>query len=264
MLKKLFIQLLEKLKTENKNDSTSVSGSFKFFVIDVLEATYAKPNYINPRTLVNYYNKYVEGSNNGSGEPKSELKDLISDYLGCIDYADFENLNRETESSQIQKNVVLEKSSDEIIIQKEIFFIDNLEEKSSIRKYRKLLISSSLIVVFLGSFFIYKFKNSNTDNCIIWVGNHFEKSVCSKDNAIDNLIYNVDIDNFDKAEVSKSTSFFKDKNPLFWYGKSPIGKIEFFTNRGIHPETLNELKPVTKYIINKYVLESNVDKTILN
>ena len=244
MLKKLFIQLLEKLKTENKNDSTSVSGSFKFFVIDVLEATYAKPNYINPRTLVNYYNKYVEGSNNGSGEPKSELKDLISDYLGCIDYADFENLNRETESSQIQKNVVL--------------------EKSSIRKYRKLLISSSLIVVFLGSFFIYKFKNSNTDNCIIWVGNHFEKSVCSKDNAIDNLIYNVDIDNFDKAEVSKSTSFFKDKNPLFWYGKSPIGKIEFFTNRGIHPETLNELKPVTKYIINKYVLESNVDKTILN
>ena len=78
------------------------------------------------------------------------------------------------------------------------------------------------------------------------------------------MIYNVDIDNFEKVEVSKTTSFFKDKNPLLWYGKSSIGKMDFFTNRGIHPETLNELKPVTEYIINKYVYESNVDKTILN
>ena len=78
------------------------------------------------------------------------------------------------------------------------------------------------------------------------------------------MIYNIDIDNFNKAEVSENTSFFKDNNPLFWYGKSSIGKMDFFTNRGIHPETLNELKPVTKYIIHKYVYESTADKTILN
>ena len=100
MLEKLFTQLLEKLKTENKNDSISISGSFKFFVIDVLEAEYAKPNYINPRTLVNYYKKYVEGLNNGSGEPKNELRDLIANYLGFKDYSDFENLNREKETHQ--------------------------------------------------------------------------------------------------------------------------------------------------------------------
>ena len=40
--------------------------------------------------------------------------------------------------------------------------------------------------------------------------------------------------------------------------------MEYFTQRGIHPETLKELDPITEYIINKYVFTEKEDKTILN
>ena len=138
MLEKLFTQLFKKLKTEKNNDSITTSGSFKFFVIDILEQEYAKPNYINPRTLVNYYNKYVEDSDNDSGQPKSELKDLIADYLGFKNYTDFENFNRQKENPQPTNIEVLQKSSDKVSEGKKLTFVEVSERKSQIKKRKKL------------------------------------------------------------------------------------------------------------------------------
>ena len=63
----------------------------------------------------------------------------------------------------------------------------------------------------------------------------------------------VDIDFFKKIEVNNSSLFFKYGKPIVWYGKSKNGEMEYFNSRGLHPETMNELKPITKYIIRKYI-----------
>lgn len=34
-------------------------------------------------------------------------------------------------------------------------------------------------------------------------------------------------------------------------------KVEFFTNYGLHPENGKTLKPVSKYILNKYAMKND-------
>jgi hypothetical protein len=55
-----------------------------------------------------------------------------------------------------------------------------------------------------------------------------------------------------QIEVCDTTTFFKEGKPIVWYCKVD-GKPEFFNTYGIHPETGKALRPVTKYIIEKYV-----------
>jgi hypothetical protein len=63
----------------------------------------------------------------------------------------------------------------------------------------------------------------------------------------------VDIEIFKKVAVNDSTIFFKYGKPIVWYGKSLNGEMQYFNSRGLHPETMDELKPITKYIISKYI-----------
>ena len=91
-----------------------------------------------------------------------------------------------------------------------------------------------------------------------WQKNHYKKVDCDKVNQYSLLKQN-DIVPFDedqsrliKIEVSDTTVFFKNDKPLYWYCKVN-GKPEFFNTHGIHPVTGKALKPVTNYIIEKYV-----------
>lgn len=44
----------------------------------------------------------------------------------------------------------------------------------------------------------------------------------------------------------------KNEKAIIWYSK--VGdSIEFFNTHGMHPETGRALRPITSYIINKYV-----------
>jgi hypothetical protein len=63
--------------------------------------------------------------------------------------------------------------------------------------------------------------------------------------------------------VKEETTFFENGKPIIWYGKSAAGKMEYFNHRGIHPETLKELNPITEYIIIKYLIKNKAEKTIL-
>lgn len=231
MLKELFSNLFEKLKTESSNNSTSKSGCFNFFETHILEEKFHKVHFVTSRSLTNYYNKYVEGKQNTAGEPNQELKDLIAIYLGFTGYTDFENA-----SSKAKRKPVFDHNSEK-------FFTKN-----------SILLMVLVLTISLGSFYAINYSFSSDENCIIWRDNHFEKSSCSVKNSIDNSFYKISIIEFKKTEVSKETVFFNDGKPMIWYGKSKSKKMEYFTNRGIHPETHKELKPITTYIINKYVL----------
>lgn len=71
-------------------------------------------------------------------------------------------------------------------------------------------------------------------------------------------LYNEELlTHFKKVAPNCETIYFNvDESENIWYGKSKTGEIECFTLYGKHPETGKTLKPITKYMINKYFCES--------
>ncbi len=62
------------------------------------------------------------------------------------------------------------------------------------------------------------------------------------------------IDFFKKVTPTCDYSFFnKDGSRRIWYGKNRNKDLEYFTALGLHPQTGKTLKPITKYIIDKYL-----------
>lgn len=55
-----------------------------------------------------------------------------------------------------------------------------------------------------------------------------------------------------KIEVTLQTPFFQKDKAIVWYCKNN-GKLEYFNTAGFHPETGKPLKPISHYIIDKYI-----------
>lgn len=59
---------------------------------------------------------------------------------------------------------------------------------------------------------------------------------------------------FKKIEGTCEYTYFDTEGEVrVWYGKNHTGKLELFTSLGLHPETGKTLKPITKYMIRKYI-----------
>jgi hypothetical protein len=174
------------------------------------------------------YRKFVTG--------KEKLK-LTADY----------SIN-ESSRKDNKREVVIEKSGE---IFKEF-------KNRSILKRVALVVLPLLVFGFVS----YGIKNIfyPDKNCLIWVKNHYEAVEYDevKDTAEVSPFNQGLLDNFKKITVCDTTTFFKNEdtdNPLVWYGKSPNKKeYEYFNQPGLHPETGKTLKPISRYIIKKYIL----------
>ncbi len=123
----------------------------------------------------------------------------------------------------------------------------------------KLIAVLMLIGVLLGGFslsqFVFKPKQ-----CMQWQNDHYEVVDCfdSDKGSLNNIIpLNESLLSFRKIPVYDTTIFFnKQGKPLYWYCKVN-GVPEFFTTvgDGSHPETGDQVRQVTKHIVNKYVLK---------
>jgi len=223
MNKHLLEKLFKKIENESDCDKKTKNGISIYFVEKILEEQLGRLNYINPKTIKGYYDKYVLGRENNSGEPSYELKNIISHYLGYKDYLDFENGKKEP---------------------------INTISYGNIRKTKKWLLISGAIVSL--SFLLIILKITGTKDCLVWKKDHYEEIDC--DGVLrDPLLNNIDIQRFKQLIVSDTTAFFIKGRPIIWYGKSKKGKIDYFNSRGIHPITKKELKPITTYIIKKYI-----------
>jgi hypothetical protein len=125
-------------------------------------------------------------------------------------------------------------------------------------------IEKNKVIVFLvliSLFFMgYTVKNMvfSKKECMIWVGNHYEAVDCKNEkesigNITSLVVLNESLLSFKKIDVSTNTVFFKKEKPIVWYGKSFDGNHEYFNQPGLHPETGKTLKPISKYIIKKYI-----------
>ncbi|MFT5751313.1 MAG: hypothetical protein ACI828_002888 [Flavobacteriales bacterium] len=62
------------------------------------------------------------------------------------------------------------------------------------------------------------------------------------------------VKNFVKVRLSCDSVFFNpDGSAKFWYGKNRNKELEFFTDLAKHPETGKALKPLSAYMIDKYI-----------
>jgi hypothetical protein len=95
--------------------------------------------------------------------------------------------------------------------------------------------------------------------CMRWQNNHYEMVDCETTaqsfSSVNEIVpLKEELVDFRKVEVHDTTTFFVNGKPRYWYGKVN-GKPEFFNSvgNGMHPETGKALKPVSAYIIKKYV-----------
>ena len=239
-----FNEIEKKELKKNKNAQAT------FWVEELQEVTYSNKNYISVKKATRLYEKYIEEKENVSvKEPNKYLLDFMSKYLGAKNFVEYQ-LKKESKIKTLPQNkpAITFKS----------------KEKSILDRYKKEVIGFFILVFFLILLIIYKTSVNDSETCILWKGHHFQKSECAIKNTIDNSIYNINIDKFKKITVTKETSFFINDHVQIWYGKSTKGKMEYFTQRGVHPETLKELRPITKYIINKYIITKKGDEVIVN
>ncbi|KVV14367.1 hypothetical protein [Flavobacterium sp. TAB 87] len=98
---------------------------------------------------------------------------------------------------------------------------------------------------------------SQKKECMQWSNDHYEEVSC--DLKVESIGAFNKIEPSDKSvlilkkiKVTNKTVFFKDGEAIVWYAKTAHG-IEFFNTHGRHPENGRALKPVSDYIIKKYV-----------
>lgn len=116
------------------------------------------------------------------------------------------------------------------------------------------------LVVIIGISLFMNMKNFTAKDCMVWKDDKYEAVDCSEtinSFAETALPKNEQlIKEFRKIKVDRKTSFFDKKgNPKVWYIKNQNGTLEFFNQPGLHPETGKTLRPISKYIIEEYVIK---------
>ena len=161
--------------------------------------------------------------------------------------------------SNFIKNGSLDSSkSEENITDRKNTFIEPKEDEKGFSGKKKIGI---WILAFAGMFLAgYGMKEIilPEKQCMLWKGNHYEKIDCQQENLgfISEIVIPFDENEFElrKIKVCDTTTFFKNGKAIVWYGKKD-GTVTFFNQDGRNPENGDELKEITKYMIDKYVEE---------
>ncbi len=135
---------------------------------------------------------------------------------------------------------------------------DRDDNNTIISKLKKIvLVKNAGKVVFVitaisvGTYFL----SIRDKQCMFWNGNNYEPIACGMKRG-NQLILALDtfkVNNLKKIKEPDTLTYNSLGN--VWYVKIKIDSVEFYTSDGIYPKDNNKrLLPVTKYIVNKYVL----------
>lgn len=215
----------------------------------------------NKVTFVRYYEKYIEGNNDRTNNPSTELLNKIAEYIGYKNYEDFitktpTEVHLDTLSLEKGLKPIEDIKLNKVGKKKNLPFLkkQEIELKKSPKKYQ-ILATVSLLIIFISVGFLYV----NQQRWMVWNKDHYiEAEFDTKKYDINQLkIYKEDrIKYFKKIEPNCEVKYFDESGKVnVWYGKNRKGELEIFTSLGLHPETGKTLKPITKYMIRKYFCE---------
>ncbi|WP_281633494.1 hypothetical protein [Flavobacterium luteolum] len=211
----------------------------------------------NPRPF-NKFRKEIDPENLKLIEELRNTKHYKPEFssVGFIDEVEIEKFpSLKNEEAEKDKNEEVEQTqspeSEITPIPIATFVTTGEPAKSRIIKY-------SLIAAFSAGLLIMIYLAFFQKQCMQWSSDHYEKVSCDLEvNGLGsfNVVEPFDKTVFDlkKIKVCDTTAFFnKNGDAIVWYGKTANG-IDFFNGHGRHPENNSSLKPVTRYILNKYV-----------
>ncbi|NRD19830.1 hypothetical protein HNV08_07190 [Winogradskyella eckloniae] len=157
----------------------------------------------------------------------------LSRYLGYSDYSDFVKHNLD------QNNEINTQGDSTTYI---------LDRKKSV-------ITALIILTIVIGVLIYNYVNRQ--RFMIWNEDHYiEVNLDANKYSLNQLKFYKEerIINFKKIKPKcEDTLFNRDGSVKIWYGKNAQKKLEYFTSLGLHPETGKSLKPITQYMIDKYI-----------
>ncbi len=191
------------------------------------------------RRLRDYFNAASQGE---EIELKQKaVRNGLAKFLGYEDFSDFQIRNSK------DKKVLQNEKDSKTPEKKKPFSMGSFLGRN---RTTVLIIIGCLIAYFVLDFI-------NKEKWMKWNGNKFvEADFDSREleNGQIFLFNKRQVENFNKIQPDCNTQFFNsDGNAQIWYGKNAKGELEYFTDLGKHPETGKSLKPITRYMIEKYV-----------
>lgn len=171
-------------------------------------------------------------------EPRPYLKFCKS---GVLDSMEVEQVNHKLPSSESEYEVS--------------YFQEKAENKKSFPR-QAILVIAILLVTVMG---LLGYQMWNKNECLLWNDNQYELVDCETEEAhffqsVDKKPYSKSLLALRKIEVSDTTTFFRREKPQVWYCKSEK-RIDYFNGPGFHPVNGKILKPITNYMVEKYVLK---------
>lgn len=178
-----------------------------------------------------------------------QISDALNDEVSNENSIDEKIEESEQFQSQDSEEKQEESEEQESIPRSNFVPVDN---KTPNKIWRYLAIASVLFGLGLIIYLALPKKD-----CIQWSGDHYEEVSC--DLKIEGIgtfnspePYDERIINLRRIKVCDTTVFFQNEKAIIWYAK--VGdSIEFFNTHGMHPENGKALRPITSYIIDKYV-----------
>lgn len=258
----------------------------KNFQVDFVVLSFIKILKVHNRLIIKSFEKALqqeqeEGNKNPS---KSRLATILSDFIeehqnfqfGERRLRDYYNDALAGTEVEIKQNAVLKglsgylgyDSYTDFVLEfkeKKITLDENENEKRnkslegfSIRKFlknNKISFSIAVISVVV----ILLVMGSKQQRWMKWDGNNYMEISFDADKLKKGelKVYKEDrITSFKLLQPNCDTQFFNaDGSVRVWYAKNKNGTLDFFSDYGLHPISGKTLKPITRYIIEKYVCE---------
>jgi hypothetical protein len=196
---------------------------------------------------------FLKGEKNSENRNRIELAAILVDFNPRPFHSYFTNDGKDIIVLKEPSQEIKETSNEERIAfvavsEKEI---KSEQKKSILERYKKQLATGAVLC----SMGIGLVSLLPKKECMQWNTNHYEVVDCTSKSSgfMDSRIpINNERLGLKKLEPKTIKTYFENGQPSVWYAKIE-GKIELFNQPGLHPTTGKTLKPITQYIINKYL-----------
>ena len=198
---------------------------------------------------------FLKGEKNSENRNRIELAAILVDFTPRPFYSYFSNEGKELKIEEEPLQDMKGKKEDEVLslVSEVGNEIKTLPVKSILNRHKKVLTKVALLCS-LGIGVVTLLPKKE---CMQWNTNHYEVVDCSTESSgfLDPRIpINKDRLDLKKLDPKTIKTYFENGQPRVWYAKID-DKIELFNQPGLHPTTGKTLKPITQYIINKYLKE---------
>jgi hypothetical protein len=155
-----------------------------------------------------------------------------------------------------ERNTFEGKNETEVVVRENM---SNIKLLNSKRKLSKVVIAGVLLAATGAGGYWWRDTTRSTDiipgngGCMYWSDDHYQQIPCSRKmaNTLVVALDTVRLKNFKK--ITRPDTITHRSKGCVWYSKIDT-KLEFFTADGEHPVVIGRrLKPISDYIINKYI-----------